>query len=132
MVPEVKMVKMVLLESQEMMVSLEIQDLKDQLVIKVVMQLSRIAAVAHHPVPAKVSQDHLAHLVILAYLVDLAVQVLLVDLVDAFLVTVENLEKMVNQVMMESMVNLVNQVSQDYLEIMLALITLDEQISLLT
>ena len=131
-VSKVEMVKMVLLEYLEMMVPLESQDLKDHLVIKVVMQLSGVVVDAHHPVPSKASQVAPVNQAILAHPVGLAVQVLVVNLVDAFLVIVEHLEGMVNQVMMESMVNLVNQVNLEALEITWIFKTLAVQISLLT
>ena len=132
MVSKVETVKMVLLEYLEMMVPLETQDLKDHLVIKVVMQLSGIVVDAHHPVPSKAPQVAAVNQAILAHPVGLAVQVLVVNLVDAFLVIVEHLERMVNQVMMESMVNLVNQVNLEALEITWIFKTLVVQISLLT
>ena len=126
------MVKTVLLENQELMVTLDSQEFQDDKVKRVVEQLSRIVPVAHHPVPPKASKVPPVHHAIVANLVDLALQVLLVNLVDAFLVTVENLEMMVHQVMMDSMANLVNQVSPGELEIMLALKDLPVQISSLT
>ena len=129
MVPKVKMVKMVILESLEMMVPLGTQDLKDHVVIKVVMQLSEIVVVVHHPVLQKASKVDLVNQAILANLAILALKVLLVNLVDAFLVIVENLEMMVSQVMMESMANLVNQVSLEDLEMLLALKSQSVQIS---
>ena len=130
-VPKVMMVKMALLESLDKMVLLENQDLKDHLVIKAVMQLSKIVDDAHHSVPLKAFKVVLVSLVILAYLASLAGQVLVVNLVDAFLVNLENLEKMVNQVMMEPMVNLVNQVSLEVLEMPLVLRRLSVEVSFL-
>ena len=103
------MVQMVLPEDLERMVPLEILDLKDLRVIKAMMQLTKIALHVHHTVQLKVTQVVLVNQEILVYLVGLANQVLLVILVDAFLVIVESLEQMVNQVMMESMADLVSQ-----------------------
>ena len=130
--PKVILVQMVLLESLEMMVLLEIQDLKDHLVIKVVMQLSKIVIDVHHTVLPKVSKVVLVNQAILAYLASLVNQVLLVILVDVFLVILESLEKMVSLVMMELMANLVNQVNLEVLEMPLALEGLPVQISSLT
>ena len=121
MVPKVKMVKMVILGSLEMMVPLGTQDLKDHVVIKVVMQLSEIVVVVHHLVLQKASKVDPVNQAILANLAILALKVLQVNLVDAFLVIVEILEMMVSQVMMESMANLVNQVSLEDPEMLLAL-----------
>ena len=129
MVPKVKMVKMALLESLEMMEPLETQDLQDHVVTKVAMQLSGIVVIAHHPVPQKASKVDAVNQAILANLAILAVKVLLVNLVDAFLVIVENLEMMVSQVMMEPMANLVNQVSLEDPEMLLALKSQPVQIS---
>ena len=132
LVPKAGMVQMVLLENLEMMVPLETQDLKDQLVIKAMMQISKIAVDVHHPVPPKAFKVVQVNKEILVYLADLADQVPLVNLVDAFLVIKESLVKMVNQVMMESMVSLVNQVTLVDLEMLLGLRSLLVQISSLT
>ena len=132
LVPKAGMVQMVLLESLEMMVLLETQDLKDHLVIKAVMPLSEIAVDAHQAVPLKVTKVVPVNKEILVCLAGLANQVLLVKTVGVFLVIVESLEKMVNQVMMEPMVNLVNQVNLEDLEMLLALRSLPVQTSSLT
>ena len=132
LVPKAGMVQMVLLESLEMMVLLETQDLKDHLVIKAVMPLSEIAVDAHQAVPLKVTKVVPVNKEILVCLAGLADQVLLVKTVGVFLVIVESLEKMVNQVMMEPMVNLVNQVNLEDLEMLLALRSQPVQTSSLT
>ena len=120
LVPRVKMVKTVLLESLEMMVPLETQDPKDHLVIKAGMQLSEIVVVALHSVLSKASKVVLVNQVMPAHPVGLVAQVLLVNLVGAFLVNLESLEKTVSQVMTESMEDLVSQESLEKLEILLA------------
>ena len=58
---------------------------------------------------------------ILAYLASLESQALLVILVDTFLVILEHMEELVNQVMMEQMADLVDQVSLETQEMLLAL-----------
>ena len=129
LVPKANKDLMVLLESLEMMVPLEIQDDRDHQVIMVVMPLSKIALDAHQPVPPKAIKALLVKketLVTVAIVVD---QVLLVSLVDVFLVNLESLEKMVNQVTMESMVNLVKKVRMENLEMMLALRSLPVQVT---
>ena len=117
------MVHMVFLESQEMMVPLEVQGLKDHLVIKVVMQLLKIALNAHHTVTSKVTKVLPADQEILVSRVD---QAHLVGLVNAYPVHLEHLEVMVDQVLMESMADLVGLVS---LEMLLALGRVPVQIS---
>lgn len=126
--PKVGMVQMAFLESKEMMEPLETKDLKDHLVKKVVLQLSKIAFDVHHIVLPKASKAAPVRKENLAKLVSLANQVLLVNLEGAFLVFLENLEKMVNQVVMESMVNLVSQVNLEDLEMLLAFESLPVQI----
>ena len=126
------MVKMVLLDTLEKMVILESLDLRDHLVIKAVMQLSKTAVDAHHINRLKVTKVLLVNQEILVYLAGLVQQVLLVSLVSASMVIVESLEKMVNQVMMETMVNLAFQANPEDLEILLILATLPVQILLLS
>ena len=120
LVAKVKMVKTVLLESQEMTVPLETQDLKDHLVIKAGMQLSKTVVVAHHSMPPKAFRAVLVNQASVADPAGPVSEVLLVNLVGAFLVNLESLEKMVNQVMMESMEDLVSQESLEKLEMLLA------------
>ena len=132
LVARVRMVLMVLLESPEKMVPLVTQDVRDHLVIKAVMQLSEIAVDAHQAVLPKASKVVPVNQESLVYLATLAQKVPVVNLVGVFLVTVESLEKMVNQAMMELMVNLVNQVSLEDLEMLLALRSQHVQISSLT
>ena len=132
LVARVRMVLMVLLESPEKMVPLVTQDVRDHLVIKAVMQLSEIAVDAHQAVLPKASKVVPVNQESLVYLATLAQKVPVGNLVGVFLVTVESLEKMVNQAMMELMVNLVNQVSLEDLEMLLALRSLHVQISSLT
>lgn len=119
-VSKAEMVHMVLPDSPEMLVPLEAQDLKDYLVIKVVMQLLKTALTAHHTVTPRDTKVLLVHQEILVSLVDQADQVILVSLVDAYLVYLEHLEVMVNQVMMESTADLVDPVSLEHLEMLLA------------
>ena len=126
------MVKMVHLDTLEMMVPLESLDLKGHLVIKAMMPLSEIAVDAHPTVLLKVTKVLLVNQEILVNLAILAHKVPVVNLVNAFLVIVENLEQMVNQVRMELMVYLVNQVNLENLEILLMLNILPVQIPLLT
>ena len=132
LVARVRMVLMVLLESPEKMVPLVTQDVRDHLVIKAVMQLSEIAVDAHQAVLPKASKVVPVNQESLVYLATLAQKVPVGNLVGVFLVTVESLEKMVNQAMMELMVNLVNQVSLEDLEMLLALRSQHVQISSLT
>ena len=132
LVARVRMVLMVLLESPEKMVPLVTQDVRDHLVIKAVMQLSEIAVDAHQAVLPKASKVVPVNQESLVYLATLAQKVPVGNPVGVFLVTVESLEKMVNQAMMELMVNLVNQVSLEDLEMLLALRSLHVQISSLT
>ena len=132
LVARVRMVLMVLLESPEKMVPLVTQDVRDHLVIKAVMQLSEIAVDAHQAVLPKASKVVPVNRESLVYLATLAQKVPVENLVGVFLVTVESLEKMVNQAMMELMVNLVNQVSLEDLGMLLALRSLHVQISSLT
>ena len=96
-----EMVQMVLQEVLGMMVPLVTQVLKDRLVIKVVMQLLKIALNAHHTVTSKATEVVPVHQGILASLAGQANQVLVVNLVDAFLDRPDLLEEMVSQVMME-------------------------------
>ena len=126
------MVHMVLLGTLEVMVLLDSLDLKDHLVIKAMLQILEIVVDAHPILHLKVTKVLLVNQVILVYLAGLAVQVLLVNLVDVLLVTVESLEQMVNRVMMEPMVDLVNQVSPEDLEIQLMSRILPVQTMLLT
>ena len=123
---------MVLLDTLEKMVTLENLDLRDHLVIKAVMRLSKTAVDAHHINLLKATKVLLVNQEILVYLAGLVQQVLLVSLVSASMVIVESLEKMVNQVMMETMVNLAFQANPEDLEILLILATLPVQILLLS
>ena len=79
----------------------ETQDLKDHLVIKAGMRLSKTVVVAPHSVLLKAKRVVLVNRAILADLAVLVSLVLLVNLEGAFLVNLESLEKTVNQVMME-------------------------------
>ena len=128
-VPKAEMVHMVLLEIPEMLVPLETQDLKDHLVIKVVMQRLKVALHAHHTVTPKATEVVPVYQEILASPVVQAGQVLLVNLVDVYPVNPEHLEVMVDQVMMESTADLVDQVSLEDLETLLALRRVPVQIS---
>ena len=126
------MVKMVLQGTLEMMVPLESLDLRDHLVIKAVMRLSKTAVDAHHILPLKVTKVLPVNQGIVVYLVILVHQVLVVSLVNASLVILESLDEMVPQVMMEPMANLVNQAILEDLEILLLLLrNLPVQIRLL-
>ena len=131
LVLKVILVHMALLDIQEGMVPLENQDLKDHLVTKAVMQLIRIVINVHQLVPLRVTKAVLVNQVMMDYLASLANQVLPVNLVDASLVHLENLEEMASQVMMEWMVGLVNLATLESLEKMLALRRVTVQISLL-
>ena len=130
--PKVKMVHQALQDVLEMMVPLENLDQKDHLVIKAMVQLSKIVADAHHILHLKVIRVLSVNQEILVYLADLVNQVLLVNLVSAFLVTVERVEKLVNQAVMELMVDLVNQVSLEDLEMQLMSRILPTETILLT
>jgi len=123
------MVQMALLESPEMMEPLDIQDLKDHLVKKAVLQISEIVLDVHHLVLPKAIKAVLVNQENPADPVGQVDKVLLANLVDAFMVFLENQEKMVNQVMMEPMVNLVNRVSLEDVEMPLAFENLPVQIS---
>ena len=101
LVAKAKMVKMVLPESQEMTALLETQGLKDRPVIKAGMQLSETAVAVPHSMLPKVSRVFLVSQASVADPAGPVAQVLPVNLVGAFLVNLESLEKMVNQVMME-------------------------------
>ena len=126
------MVKMVLQGTLEMMVPLESLDLRDHLVIKAVMRLSKTAVDAHHILPLKVTKVLPVNQGIVVYLVILVHQVLVVSLVNASVVILESLDEMVPQVMMEPMANLVNQANLEDLEILLLLLrNLPVQIRLL-
>ena len=123
---------MVFLGTPEMMVFLDSLDFKDHPVKKAMLQMSEIAVDAHRILHLKVIKVLLVNQEILVYLEGLAVQVLLVNLAGVFLVTVESLEQMVNQVVMEPMVDLVNQVSLEDLEMQLMSTILPGQTTLLT
>ena len=131
LVLKVILVHMALLDILEGMVPLENQDLKDHLVTKAVMQLIKIVINVHQLVPLRVTKAVLVNQVMMDYLANLVNQVLPVNLVDASLVHLENLEEMVSQVMMEWMVGLVNLATLESLEKMLALRRVTVQISLL-
>ena len=98
LVTKVEVVQMVHLENMEMMVYPELQDLQEHLVIKAVMQLTKIALNVHHTPHLKVTEVLQVNQEILAYLEGMANQVLLVNLVNAFPVIVDALEQMANQV----------------------------------
>ncbi len=125
-------VHMALLDILEGMVPLESQDLKDHLATKAEMQLIKIAINVHPLVPLRVTKVVLVNQEMLGYLANLANQVLLVNLVDAFLVNLDHLEEMVNQVMMEWMAGQVNLAILEALEKTLALRRVTVQISSLT
>lgn len=120
---------MVHLESLEMMVLLDIQDPKDHLVKKAILQLSMIAVDVHHIIPQKAILVVLVNQEILEDLACLVHQVILVNLVDVFLVFLESLEKMVNLVMMEPMVSLVDLEDLEDQEMMFTLKSLPVQVS---
>ena len=128
MVTKVEMVQMVHLDNTEMMVSLGLQDLEDHVVIKAVMQLTKTALNVHHTQRLKVTGVLQVNQEILAHLAGMANQVHPVTLVDAFLVIVDALEQMVDQVKMELMADLVHQVNLEDLEMMFTFRILPVQI----
>jgi len=127
--PKAEMVQMALLEILEMMDPLDIQDHKDHLVKKAMLQLSKIVLIVHHLLLPKAIKAILVNQENPADLVGQVDKVLLANPVDAFVVFLENQEKMVNQVMMEPMVNLVNRVSLEDLDMPSAFEKLPVQIS---
>ena len=119
-VPKAEMVQMAFPDILEIMALLETKDLKDHLVLKVVLQLLKAALNAHHTVTPKATKVVPVHQETVASPVAQGGQAPLVNLVDAFLVNQEHLDEMVDQVMMEPMADLVNQVSLEDLEMLLA------------
>ena len=120
---------MVLLENPEMMALMATQDLEDHLAITAVMQLSEIVRNAHHTLPPKDFKVLLVNQEMMVYPAGLENQVLLVNLVDAFLEHLEHLEEMVNQVMMEQMAYPVDQASLEAQEMLLVSKRVPVQIS---